>query len=104
MRPLLTLAAALLAGPALAQPAPVDPAADGAALSAVPADKVDQRARLMTMDTDHDGRWSKAEWLAGGRKARGFAMMDSDSDGYLTPVELEAGVAKLRAMHAARAR
>ncbi len=55
------------------------------------------RARLMDMDTDHDGRWSKAEWLAGGRSAKGFDRMDSDHDGYLTPDELRAGMAAMKA-------
>ncbi len=55
------------------------------------------RAKLKDMDTDHDGRWSKAEWLAGGRNAKGFDRMDTDHDGYLTPEELRAGMAAMRA-------
>ncbi len=48
------------------------------------------------MDTDHDGRISKAEWLAAGRKERGFAMMDANGDGYLTVDEIKAGREKMR--------
>ncbi len=61
------------------------------------------RARLMALDTDHDGRFSKAEWLAGGRRERIFDLMDTDHDGYLTMDELQAGMAKMRAMREARA-
>lgn len=60
------------------------------------------RAKLLAMDTDHDGKWSKAEWLAGGRRERGFDMMDADHDGFLTADELKAGMAKMRAMREAK--
>lgn len=57
--------------------------------------------RLVAMDTDHDGKWSKAEWLAGGRRERGFDKMDADHDGYLTSAELQAGMARMRAARSA---
>ena len=102
MRLLLTVAA-LLATPVAAQTAPTaPPAADGTAMPAMSGDAFDQRAKLMALDTDHDGKWSKAEWLAGGRKERGFTFMDADHDGFLTPDELKTGIAKLKEMRGAR--
>ena len=71
-----------------------------AADPATPPAGDDMRARLIAMDTDHDGRWSKAEWLAGGRKERGFEFMDANHDGYLTPEELRAGRDRMKAMQA----
>lgn len=58
----------------------------------------EMRAKLLAADTDHDGKWSRAEWTAAGRRERGFAFMDTDRDGYLTPAELMAGMQRLRAM------
>lgn len=55
------------------------------------------RAKLIAADSDHDGKWSRAEWTAAGRRERGFAFMDTDRDGYLTPAELMAGMQRLRA-------
>ncbi len=60
-------------------------------------------ARFAAMDADHDGKLSKAEWLAGGRKERGFDMMDADHDGFLTMDELKAGRENMRAMREAKA-
>ncbi len=54
------------------------------------------------MDTDHDGKVSKAEWLAAGRKERGFAMMDANGDGYVTMDEMKAGREKDGAMREAK--
>ncbi len=103
MRLFLPFATVLLAAPTLAQPTPPAPdVAEGAATPAMTSDAVDQRAKLMAMDTDHDGKWSRAEWLAGGRRERGFDFMDTDKDGYLTPAELKAGMTKLRAMRGGR--
>ena len=82
------------------------PVAGGAAPPALSSDAVSgqrgdaMRAKLKDMDTDHDGRWSKAEWLAGGRNAKGFDRMDTNHDGYLTPDELRAGRAAMRAARA----
>jgi hypothetical protein len=69
------------------------------------ADTPDGRhAKLMAMDTDHDGKWSKAEWLAGGRKERSFDLMDTNHDGFLTVEELKTGRAKMKAAHEAIAK
>jgi len=67
---------------------------------APPTEAMAMRAKLRDIDTDHDGRWSKSEWLTGGRKAQGFDRMDTDHDGYLTPDELKAGMAAMRAHRA----
>ena len=66
----LFLALALLATPALAQTAP-------------PASP---RERLIAADANKDGKWSKEEWLAAGRREMGFAMIDADKDGFVTQV------------------
>jgi hypothetical protein len=87
MRPTLALAGAVLlaAVPTSAQPAPA-PAQSPA------------RERLMAADADKDGRWSKAEWLAAGRREMGFAMLDADKDGFVTRPELADGMKRMRAM------
>lgn len=61
------------------------------------------RERFAAMDTDHDRRVSKAEWLAAGRKELGFAMMDANNDGYVTMNEMKAGREKIKAMREAKA-
>ncbi len=66
------------------------------------APRADGRARFAAMDTDHDGKISKAEWLAAGRHERGFALMDADHDGFLTTNELRDGMARMRAMREAK--
>ena len=66
----------LLAAPAFAQDA-----APSAALTA-----------LIAADKDKDGRWTKQEWVAAGRREAGFAFIDADRDGYVTRPELAAGV------------
>jgi hypothetical protein len=71
---------------ASAQPAP-DPSSPSTA---------DRRTRIMALDTDRDGRWSRAEWLAGGRSEQAFATIDADHDGFLSQDELRAGMAKMR--------
>ncbi len=58
----------------------------------------DARAKLMATDTDHDGKFSKAEWVAAGHKERGFDMMDANHDGFVTTDEVKAGRAKIKAM------
>jgi hypothetical protein len=78
----LFLAVALLATPALAQPAaPATP-----------------RERLIAADANKDGKWSKEEWLAAGRREMGFAMIDADKDGFVTQPELMEGMKRMQAM------
>lgn len=94
MRPLL-IALTLLASPVEAH------AQDNATAPPPPSPPTEEaRAKLIAADTDHDGRWSRAEWLAAGRRERGFDFMDTDKDGFLTPAEIKAGLERLQAMRA----
>lgn len=77
-------------------------AATGAAAQTPPADgarspeaRAEAREKLLAADADKDGKWSKEEWLAGGRRERGFDMMDADKDGFVTQAELRAGMQKM---------
>jgi hypothetical protein len=81
----------LISAPAFAQPAPPAP-------PAAPAAPATARERLIAADADKDGKWSKAEWLAAGRREQGFSFLDANADGFVTPDELTSGMAKLRAM------
>ncbi len=83
MRLLLALAL-LTAAPALAQ-----------APAAAPATP---RERLLAADANKDGKWSKEEWLAAGRREMGFNMIDADKDGFVTQPELLEGMKRMQAM------
>lgn len=86
--PLLSAVPLLLATAAIAQTAAPAPAAQ--------PDKALQA--LIAADANKDGAWDKAEWLAAGRREMGFTFMDGDKDGRVTRAELQAGIARARAM------
>ena len=78
----------LIAAPALAQtPPPVAPGARATPLE-----------RLKAADANKDGKWNKAEWVAGGRREKTFDLLDANKDGFVTPEELQSGMDRLRAM------
>lgn len=99
----LTLTAALLASAsaALAQ-APSTPAAAPAGGASFDQWSVHARERLMALDTDHDGKISKAEFAArpamGHRGKMGgdrmFDRLDANHDGYLDTTEINAMLAR----------
>ena len=73
-------AAALLSSVSIAQ-----------AQAPAPADIVKQ------WDKDGDGSVSKDEWVAAGRPAERFDVVDANKDGKITTAELEAAMAAMRA-------
>ncbi len=102
MRSLIIVAAMISATLAQAQtPPPAPPPAAPPATPSANAASGDARARLMAADANKDGKWDKAEWLAAGRRERGFQMLDADSDGFVTQAELKDGMAKMQARQAA---
>jgi hypothetical protein len=56
------------------------------------------RDKLIAADANKDGKWSKAEWLAAGRREMGFGLLDGDKDGFVTQPELAEGLGRMRAM------
>jgi EF hand len=98
----LILAAALLAHTAVIAQTPAPAGAPPAAPAGAPAAGAGEaRAKLIAADANKDGKWDKAEWLAAGRRDRGFDFMDADSDGFVTQAELKDGMAKMQARRAA---
>lgn len=89
----------LLAGAALAQ----DAAMPGGPAAAPTGDMAaTMRTRIMTADTDHDGRLSAQEFTTmmaampngnGMDPAKVFARLDTDHDGYLSSSEIDAMIA-----------
>lgn len=74
-------------------PAPIPAAAPTA-----PADQSGAGQRLIAADANKDGKWSKEEWLAAGRREMGFNLLDGDKDGFVSRVELTKGMKRMRAM------
>lgn len=76
---------------AKAQPAPA------AAPSAPRPNEGEALVKLKASDINNDGKWDKAEWLAAGRRDRGFDFIDADKDGFVTLDEIQSGMEKMRA-------
>jgi hypothetical protein len=62
-----------------------------------PEARAEARAKLIAADTNKDGKWDKVEWTAAGRREQGFALLDTNGDGFITQAELEEGRARMRA-------
>jgi len=92
MRFCLFAAAVLVATGTMAQTVPAEPQANPRG--------AETRAKLLAADANRDGQWDKTEWLAAGRRERGFGFLDADSNGLVTQDELKAGMAKMKAKRA----
>jgi hypothetical protein len=60
------------------------------------AKAADAMAAMKAADKNGDGKWDLAEWKAAGRKERGFNVADTNHDGFVTPEELKAAIAKYK--------
>ena len=64
--------------------------------SKIPSEQSNRaRASAPGIDANQDGMISRAEWLAAGFREQGFAIMDSDRNGNLSPQELKQGRTRL---------
>lgn len=52
---------------------------------------------IKAWDGDGDGAVNREEWVAAGRPAERFALVDADKDGKVTAAELETAMAAMRA-------
>lgn len=68
------------------------------ALAQQPATPQAKAAGWRAADKNADGVLDKSEWLAAGRRERGFAFMDANKDGKLTREEIQAGRQRMRQM------
>ncbi len=53
------------------------------------------RDRMSAADANHDGQFTKAEWLAAGRRAAVFDRTDANKDGIVTAAEIRASAEAL---------
>ncbi len=59
----------------------------------------DRMQKLLAADANHDGKWSREEWAAAGRRPQGFDYLDTNKDGFVDKAELRAGMARRRNNH-----
>jgi hypothetical protein len=52
-----------------------------------------EAAKLAAADANKDGKWSKAEWQAAGRRPIAFDKVDANKDGFVGKDELKAAAA-----------
>lgn len=64
--------------------------------SSAPGSLDERMQKLLAADANHDGKWSRDEWLAAGRRAQGFDYLDTNKDGFVDKAELQAGMARRR--------
>jgi Ca2+-binding EF-hand superfamily protein len=67
-----------------------------ASAGAVSAQAPDPAQIVKAWDKDGDGSVSKDEWVAAGRPAERFDLVDANHDGKVTADELSAAMAKMR--------
>ncbi len=77
----------VLAAPAVhAQKAATKPAASQSQKAQKPQAAKEEKTLFAEMDTDHDGKITRAEWKG---NAIGFSMLDTNGDGVLSGDELK---------------